>query len=258
VSHGDDLVQNPIAETFFELRWQLRGGPPPAPTMDPGYKLLVGSLFSKVRDAGYEFHEQLPTAQIPDEIVPYLIQHRFRVAAGAHPLVQVGPGVFAINETGPHYSWVTFLPRIIKAIEMLRDVYSEELVPVSYELRYVNAVPLDPATQNVFEFLSRKLKVAITYPQSLFADDRVSPSQDVVLLESIHQSRDPEAVVSLKFSTGAVSGTKSLLWEIAVRSIGDRAPSLDGLESWLDRAHDLERAWFFTLIEGELEAEFNA
>jgi hypothetical protein len=259
VAHGDDLLRKPLAEAVFELRWRLTGTPP-GPVIDPNYKLLVGSLYGAVRDE-YPHHEQLPTAAVPDEFVPYLIQHRFRHSEGGYPLVQVGPGIFAFNET-TGYSWRTYLPRVLAAVAKLRETYpagtpSSELVPASLMLRYINVVPFDLAGGDVFKYLSDNLRVNIAYPQELFTDQPVERQPNAILLQSAHRLTNPAGVVVIKFSAGDASGESRLLWETQVQSIEGDVPELDGLEQWLQQAHDVARAWFYTLIEGNLEAEFN-
>jgi uncharacterized protein (TIGR04255 family) len=260
VAHGDDLLRKPLAEAIFELRWKL-SGTPPAPLVDPTYKLLVGSLFGAVRDE-YPYHEQLPTAAVPDEMVPYLIQHRFRRAEAGYPLVQVGPGVFAVNETSG-YSWSTYRPRVLGAVAKLRETYAagsppNALVPVALTLRYINVLPFDLTTGDVFAYMRDKLRVSIAYPQGLFAEQPVAGSPTTIILQSTHALTSPAGVVLLKFSAGDVNGESRLLWETQVQSVDADIPDLDDLETWLERAHSVVRAWFFTLIEGELEGEFNS
>lgn len=257
--HRDDLPPDrmPLAEVVFEFKWKLTPSLTPGrPTSDPFYKLLVGSLFDQVK-AQYPFHEPLPAASVPDEFVPQVVQHRFRRAENDYPLIQIGPGILAVNDT-KGYSWVRYLPRVLDAVAKLRDTYTGELVPEVVILRYINAVPLNFTTTDVFEFMRENFKVAVAYPHQLFSEHPVEPRPNTVLLESSHVLTNPAGAVSLKFSTGEFNNAQHLLWETQVQSIGDEAPTLDGLEDWLNRAHDIARAWFFTLIEGRLEDEFRA
>lgn len=259
MAHGDDLLRKPLAEAIFELRWKL-SGTAPGPLVDATYKLLVGSLYGAVRGE-YPHHEQLPTAALPDEMVPYLIQHRFRRIEGGYPLVQVGPGIFAVNETFD-YSWRTYRPRVLAATAKLRETYSTgspsgDLVPTALTLRYINILPFDLTSGDVFDYLRNKLRVEITYPQALFTEKPVGPWPTTIILQSTHALTNPSGAVLLRFSTGEVDGQSRLFWETQVQSVGADVPVLDELEAWLTGAHDVIRSWFFTLIEGELEKEFN-
>ncbi len=58
------------------MRWELQERAP-GMEIDPHYKILIGRIYDMVRSE-YPFHEQLPTATIPDEIAGYVVQHRFR------------------------------------------------------------------------------------------------------------------------------------------------------------------------------------
>lgn len=256
VAHGEDLLNNPLSEVFFELRWGLRGAPP-GPTLDPGYKVLVGALFGRVRDEGYAFHEELDTARVPDEFVPYLIQHRFRTAEGGYPLVQVGPGIFAVNQIGNGYSWRTFKPRVTKAVELLRETYTGDLVPTSFVLRYLNSVPFEPKDNDANEFLRSRLKVGLELPEGLFDVGQPRREPEGLDLEIAFRIAEPAGVMGLKVATGEASGKSILVWQTNVKSADGDAPSLDELDAWLEHAHTVARAWFFVMIEGELEAQFN-
>lgn len=120
-----ELRKKPLVEVILEVRWGPTlavDAPPPDP--DPNYSLLVGRLFDRVRQA-YPFHEQLPTAQLPDQMVPGVPQHRFRPAPNDWPLVQLGPGLLTVNETAK-YTWSDFRSRAMVAVEHL---YTAHPVP---------------------------------------------------------------------------------------------------------------------------------
>jgi len=89
---------------------------------DPHYQILIGTLYGKLREAGYSFHEPLQTSNIPDEMVPYIVQHRFRPYQEQWPLVQIGSGILTLNDT-IHYSWSDFSGRIRDLVESFFVVY---------------------------------------------------------------------------------------------------------------------------------------
>ena len=259
MTHGEDLKNKPLVEAIFELRWRL-SGMPPGPVIDPNYKVLVGSLFVAMRTQ-YPHHEQLATVNIPDEFVPYVIQHRFRRTVDGYPLVQLGPGIFAVNETAG-YSWRTYLPRVLSATQTLRATYAaaasdSDLVPSGLSLRFINAVPFDPSKDDVLDYLRRKLKVEMGYPPALFKPGVVEKSPSGVAIGSSHRLMIPAGVAQLRFSTAEAGGIPQLLWEMQLQSNDEDVVSFDQLGLWLNQAHDIAREWFYVLIEGDLEAEFN-
>src|SRR3990170_3561524 len=146
------LKNKPLVEAILEVRWQLQGALP-GPQTDPHYKFLLGRLFDRMLK-DYPEHEQLPTANIPDEMVAHVVQHRFRVAANSWPLVQVGPGIFTVNSTAD-YKWEDFRLRVLAAIEKLYEAHPKvgDLKITNLILRYIDAVDFDYITINAFDFL---------------------------------------------------------------------------------------------------------
>lgn len=102
------LKDKPLVEAILEISWALRGRPP-GPQTDPHYKLLLGWLFDRVI-SDYPSYEQMLAANVPDELVDDVVQHRFRVSETGWPLVQIGPGVFSVNSTAD-YTWWDFRVR---------------------------------------------------------------------------------------------------------------------------------------------------
>ncbi len=248
----EDLPRKPLAEAVFEFRWKLRAYGP-RPNIDPNYKLLVGSLFGQVRQQ-YPEHEELPAAAVPDEIVPHIIQHRFR-SPGGYPLLQVGPGIFAVNET-ERYTWKTFKPTVLTGMDALQKAYPGDLGPDGLVLRYINTVPFDSSTGDVLRFARENLNVSVELPETLFRQRPIEPNPTVFGLQMSYRLTDPLGAIAFKIGDAKVPNGPSVAWEVIVQSQGNEVPDLDHLKSWLDRAHAVARSSFFALIEGPLEAEF--
>src|SRR5947209_1729030 len=116
------LVKKPLVEAILEVRWALETKQP-GTQIDPQYKLLLGRFQERVRDR-YPEYEQLPAAALPDELIPYNVQHRFRRNANGWPLVQLGPGLLTVNETET-YDWTTFRPLTLEAFQKLFEAYPQ-------------------------------------------------------------------------------------------------------------------------------------
>ena len=251
------LKNKPLIEAIVELRWQLedRGL---GQEHDPHYKLLLGRLFDRLQPE-YPEHEELPTASIPDELVGHIVQHRFRTAANAWPLVQLGPGIITLNSTSD-YAWSEFRRRAIVVVQQLYGAHpkSAGLRVGNLVLRYVNAVNFDVAEANAFEFLRDKLKIGIDLPKTLFNATQVTSNPKLFMWQSAFQCTQPSATVTLKFASGQREGEPAIIWETTVQASSEDVPSLPGqFENWIDAAHKLADDWFFKLIEGELERRFS-
>ena len=259
-----DLKNKPLVEAILEIRWRLvqpiqAEGPARMvlPAVDPHYRLLLGRLFDRFLKE-YPFHEQLPTATLPDEMLAHVVQHRFRSAKDDWPLVQVGPGVFTVNDTH-RYTWNDFQKRSKEAVVRLFDAYppGAEFHVESLVLRYIDAVEYNYRNENPFAFLRDKLKVGICLPETLFQDTGVENRPYGFSWQATFRCSKPAGRVNVSFATGQKEGKPAILWETTVQSFEDDLPDLpDGFPGWIDAAHEITDDWFFKLIEGELERSF--
>lgn len=252
-----DLKTMPLVEAILEIRWRLLGTSP-APQTDPHYKLLLGRLYDRIQQ-DYPEHEQLPTANIPDELVSYVVQHRFRIAVSSWPLVQVGPGIFTVNSTAD-YKWSDFRPRVLSAVVKLYDAHPKvgELKITSLALRYIDAVDFDCRTANTFEFLREKLKLNISLPNNLFEGTDVENKPNGLTFQCSFKGEKPKGIINVRFATGQRGNAPAVVWETTVESAREDLPEMpEGFEGWFDAAHDIANDWFFKMIEGELERRFS-
>lgn len=253
---GPELKNKPLVEVLVELRWEL-DSPAPNVHVDPDYTIALGRLYDRII-ADYPEHEQLPSAMIPDELAAYVVQHRFRQEADSWPLVQIGPGIFSVNQTAS-YSWTDFRNRSIAGVEALFSAYPtrDKLRITSLLLRYIDAKQFDAAHENVFAFLSGMMGVHVALPDSLFAGTNVDREPEQFALQSSFRCSNPPGLASLGFATGHAGGRPALIWETTVRSTGTDVPTMpEGFAGWIESAHKITHEWFFRLIAGELQKEF--
>jgi len=153
------LKNKPLVEAIFELRWALKEQASGI-KVDPHYKILIGRIYDRVKNE-YPFHEQLPTATIPDEIAGYVVQHRFRKSKDAWPLIQIGPGIITLNDT-EEYVWEDFEKKISHVLNILFESYPDagsSLKISGLLLRYIDAVDFNYEENNIFVFLKEKMKM---------------------------------------------------------------------------------------------------
>ena len=252
-----ELKNKPLIEAILEIRWKLKGNPP-APQIDPHYKLLLARLFDRMGDE-YPDHEQLPMANFPDEMAAHVVQHRFRVAANSWPLVQVGPGIFSVNSTADYYTWADFRPRALSAIKKLYEAHPKvgDLQISNIILRYIDAVDFDYISNDSFEFLKNKLKLNVSLAKNLFENTGVESKPSRFTWQCSFRCKNPKGMIHLRFSTGRKKDMPAIVWDTIVESAGNDLPEMpNDFESWLDAAHDITDDWFFKIIEGELERRF--
>ncbi|MCK4826853.1 TIGR04255 family protein [bacterium] len=251
-----ELKNKPLVEAIFEIRWKLQGNP--GSLRDAHYKFLLGRLFDRMKDE-YPEHEQLPAANIPEEMAGHIIQHRFRVDKDSWPLVQIGPGIFTVNST-VDYKWDDFRPRVIKAVEKLYDAHpkQDELEITNIILRYVDAVEFDYTSNNSFDFIKDKLKLNLSLPENLFKDTKVEKNPCGFTWQNAFKCEQPKGVVNLRFAAGKKKDAPAIIWDTTVESAGGDLPVMpDDFEKWFSEAHEITDDWFFKMIEGELERRFS-
>jgi uncharacterized protein (TIGR04255 family) len=253
---GKILKNKPLREAIFEFRWEL-DEPEPGLRLDPHYKLLIGSLYDSVKSK-YPFHEPLPTSTMPDEMAAYIIQHRFRVKKKGWPLIQIGPGIFTLNET-KGYVWGTFEKAISEGLDSLFSSYSElggELKTNSVMLRYIDAIDFD-YENDAFEFLREKMKININLGEQLFRNTGITQNPLGFNFIMTFNSTKPVGAMSLRFSRGRKDESDAIIWETIFQSKGDDSPATkDDMINWLEEGHKLTHDWFFKIIQGDLEERF--
>lgn len=251
------LKNKPLVEAIFELRWELQE-PMPKMKIDPQYKILIGRIYERVSEE-YSFHEQLPTAAIPDEIAGYVVQHRFRKDKDKWPLIQIGPGIITVNDT-EGYVWEDFEKRIIQAVNTLFEAYpdAENSLKVNgLLLRYIDAIVFDFEKEDIFSFLRDPLKTNINLYQELFEGTGVEKLASGFDSRFSFPAVKPKGVVHLRFARGKKRELDALIWETMVQSIAEDVPKTkEEIAIWIKGAHDLTDDWFFKLIEGELLRRF--
>jgi len=256
---GRKILKNkPLVEAIFDLRWELQG-PIRGMKTDPHYKIIIGRIYDKVSNE-YPFHEQLPTASMPDDIAGYVVQHRFRKNKNQWPLVQIGPGIITLNDT-EGYVWEDFEKRIHDLLAILFEVYPDaenNLKVNDLLLRYIDAVDLNYEKVDVFAFLKDKLKVNIHIHEDLFEGTSVSNLPlNFDLRFSFLSATKPKGTFHMRFFKGKKKNKDALIWETQVQSSADDAPkNREQITRWLDEAHTLTDDWFFKMIEGELLRRF--
>ncbi len=245
------LPYKPLVEAIFEFRWRI-----PSVEGDPHFPLFVGRLYDRVQPS-YSFHEPLPTSLIPLPAAGYIVQHRFRVQKDRWPLVQVGPGIVTVNDT-EGYIWQDFGQRAKALIKTVYEAYPEplQLHGDSLSLRYLDAFGLDN-NQDMFEYLSDKLKSKVSFPSQLFKDTGVSSSPKTLNIMASFITAKPKGNILVRFGSGIQKEKPSLIMELAFRSDSQDLPNMpEGFEAWVEAAHKLTDDWFFEFIEGELERRF--
>ena len=251
------LGKAPLVEAILEIRWKLVTQAQGIET-DPKYKVLVGRLYDRL-EKDYPYHEPLPTASMPDEMLNYVVQHRFRTAEGQWPLVQVGPGIVTLNET-KNYAWDDFESRSHQLLKYLFDAYPDaasSLVVTSLQFRYIDAIAFDFDQDDIFKFMSEKLKIHLAFPQAIYENAPIQPRPAALNMLFAFPTTAPQGAIQLRFGRGIKDKRNALIWETVVQSEGADVPKMpEEFAAWFASAHTVTHNLFFKLIQGPLEESF--
>jgi len=251
------LSKAPLIEAIFEMRWRMKGSSPDNPIVDPHYKVLVGEFYGAAKQQ-YPYHEQLPTADIPEPVAAYVVQHQFRTGKDRWPLIQIGPGIISLNET-ENYLWADFETSIINMVKMLFNTHPapENREFTGLMLRYIDACDFDYRQSNVLEFLSSNLKINASINDELFKEAPVEKIPLGVDLKFTYPLHKPRGVIHFRCARGVKKDKPALVWETVVQSLGRDVPqNEDEIVKWADDAHALTHKWFFKMIDGKLLEDF--
>jgi uncharacterized protein (TIGR04255 family) len=261
------LPQNPLVEAWLEIKWELISTSAiPGELTDPMYRFAMGNFYTSVRNV-FSFLEELPTSKAPEGFLPHIPQIRFRTEKDGWPLLQLGPGVATVNFTKT-YNWSTFKEKALFLREKLVSAYLDnELKTKETILRYRNAYPFDYFSEDLFEFIEKRLNSSISLPQGI--PGHIGKKQFPSSFNSIikFDLQEPNGTGQITIGTGSRADpnekgkqNKVIVWELEMASKGQDAPDLGDEASyinWLEGAHSVLHEWFFTLIDGELRTEFS-
>jgi uncharacterized protein (TIGR04255 family) len=251
VEYYDHLPNKPLVEAILEIKWGLPDRP------DPAYPLIVGRLYEKMRGR-YEAIEDLDLAQFPPAIAVHVPRHRFRITPNQWPLVQIGPGVAALNDTEA-YTWQDFKRRALEFFPAVHEAHPrpEEMAISSLKLEYIDAVDFDYEQEDVKVFLRDKLHIGLDLPNSLFEGQPIADYPRHASVQVGFATGVPRGRIQLSVTTGQREGRLALILHTFVLSTdSDAQEGWRAFEAWLDAAHAVIRHWFFALVQGELLGEF--
>jgi len=102
------------------------------------------------------------------------------------------------------YTWPDFNARAVKVVDtlfasypVLQDLKIERLI-----LRYIDAIPFDPAQEDVLSFLETKLKLKVLAPNDLFDKHGVDPVPQVLQWQTAYPCASPRGSSRSRLASG--------------------------------------------------------
>jgi uncharacterized protein (TIGR04255 family) len=244
------LPNAPLKEVLFEIHWDLEYISEEKILFDKGFDRAILN-FTSACQQDFKDVTILKPENIPPTAFINRVTHRFFKTKGQHPLYQLGPGVFTVNDNNKNYIWKDFLEMIKNGVSCLRSSYEKDLILSKVQLRYIDRVsPYIFGKSDKFDFLREHLQInAETYP---FVDGELNNIQFTK-----NFTIDDESALNLIISTGVDRNTKEDVVEWHTFVSNKKRLSWEELLDWVQKAHDICSSTFKSMISNELYEYFS-
>lgn len=249
------LLNPPLLEAIFELRWGLQQDTKTGRVRDPAYPMLVGRLYERFKK-DFPFTEDLPSVQAHPETAPFVPRHRMRKDKDSYPLMQIGPGIITLNHA-KGYSWSDFKERILRVLEAVQELQTPPLNFIKSELRYVNGIRFDLARENPLAFLSEKLHTKVELDPEFFMLNGMQDRPNGVGVNLSYVLDKPVGFLGISANLGHVDNKNAYIVQIGIQSFAEMVPSdAENFAPWLDEAHNAAEHSFKVFCKGPLMKQF--
>ena len=252
------LLNPPLVEAIFEVRWELQGDQQTGRMKDPSYPMMYGRLYEKFKKSFSQI-EDLPAVQVHPEASPFAVRHRMRKENGGWPLVQVGPGIATVNEA-KEYSWSKFSKLCEEVVDGIVELYPTGTFPLNFikaEVRFINAIPFDPNQTHPLAWAKDKMHLHVQMPGSLFTYEGLKDQAIGFGLNVAFPLDSISGVLAISQNLGQVDNAPAFIVQTMVQSVGETAPQdRAGMHEWLEEAHRAAEHTFLSLCEGDLMRQF--
>ncbi|MEJ7646162.1 MAG: TIGR04255 family protein [Chryseolinea sp.] len=245
------LPKAPLQEAIFEIRWDLDVDPENNQIIDKGFQLAQGKLQDLAKARFPEFHRKMPHG-FPDQLIQYQVVNQHWSGKGKWPVIQLGPGIFTVNETEANYDWPsTYFPLIKESIDWVFKAYDGQLKINNAVVRYVDSVKLkdygfDGRWQ---DFVTEHFN--FSFVNSFNTRGKVKGLQFSQLFELKDSSALHIAMNSGKYRT---TDDDALIWQTAVSK--QARFDKNSLISWLEYAHTTTSTLFKEMTKQSFYASF--
>lgn len=252
------LLHPPLVEAIFEVRWELKADSETRRLRDPAYPMMYGRLYERMKKE-FPVIEDLPSVNVHPEASPFVVRHRMRKEKNGYPLLQIGPGIAAVN-AAKGYGWKTLSSWALKLVGAIEELFPTGSIPLNFikgELSYLNGFPFDVQKENPLSFFREKLHTNIEIAPEIFSLPAVNASPHAVNFQTAYPLSRPTGNLVLSASLGHVNEKPAYLVQTVIESLGEMVPSsYSGFEPWLEEAHEVAEHCFASLCKGALLEKF--
>lgn len=258
------LQASPLAEAWLVIKWKLENLSEEIPIKKDDLFPIALGRFDKIVRSKYPFRTELPQAQMPLEMTPYLTRFQFRRGGiNGWPLLQIGPGIATVNFHSD-YSWTEFKKEALYLRKSVIEAYKEKsLLLDSLSLIYRNTIPFNYSEQNLNQFLQQKLNTKILYPDQIPGVVSSKEGADNLNLTTSFRLSYPagnEGVVRIATAKKKEqnSEVEQVVFDFEVNNKTNllELTNVDSFKEWLSQSHSVCHEWFMSLVQGDLFNEY--
>ena len=245
--HIEKLPNAPLKEVVFEMHWKLDVDKESGLLLDRDFPLASGK-FDSLANQSLTFYERLVPDVLPYNFFSHKAIHRYWKSANEYPVMQLGPGLFTVNDTEKKYVWKDFKKTIFEGIKWLRESYRDRLNLDFIELHYIDAVQIPDDLNVLPDFFKKSLKININNNIPL-------PSNKFSGFQLIQKYKlENGNNLNLVFNNAEQGVENILVWRNSISKQG--GIKMESLEAWVEDAHTACSLLFKNMISEELYEQF--
>ncbi|MGA2623111.1 MAG: TIGR04255 family protein [Bacteroidota bacterium] len=240
------LTKAPLQEVVFEAFWELDVDPQSRENFDPGFELAQG-VFADTVKKDYPFYKKIVPSIVPPHFLNQKPVHQFWRGDGQWPVLQLGPGLLAVNDTEKTYVWESaYRPAIEYGLDALLKSYKEPPRFQKVSLRYIDAFELgDEFKEDFVKYIEANLQIQVIKG---FEVQGAISNQNLIQAYTLGDG----SKLTLVVSDGSRSNKPAVILQIAVVREGQLA--VDDIKNWISSAHSVTSNLFKQMLRKEFYA----
>lgn len=241
----------PIIEAIFEIKWG--NIEPNKLQFSQQEQSLFPGIFAKIAsDQNYKVMEAIGGGPL----LPHKITHRFRKEENKWPCLQIGLGVFTINQTGDDYDWDQFKKDIYNGLTIFQNANENNFINTlnnsTLVLRYHDAFYPDE-TSKMSQYIKENFNLSLELPQEFFSNDNIEQDIQHINLKFEIPLKNELGVISITLTSAIINGKAGLLLETItqcqLKDITSSGFNIDLIMDWANNTKQIQRHSFDTIVK---------
>lgn len=251
--HIEKLPNAPLQEVIFEIRWDLNINPASNREFDEGFAIALGTLATLLKNDFPHIVRKIPD-DFPADLLNYSTIYQFWKGEDIWPVLQLGPGIFTVNDTDKKYCWKdTFFPLIVESTNKLFEAYNQKINLNFCSLRYIDAVKIIDyqvtVKDNLLPFINDSLKIEL---HNHF--DTLGPMESLNLNQTFGLKDGSALHINVTTGSDKKTHDPTLVWQTAIVKKGRF--TRNEMTEWCTHAHEIISPLFKKMTRGKFYDSF--